>query len=85
MFILQLTSTSGFGELHLLKEFLTAVGVTKEGDDVSCMTGQIWKLSTKTEFFEVHQTIFRISPLVVHVGLQCSEFYLAIVRNLFHC
>ena len=39
MLISQLTETSGFGELHLKKELLTAVGATKDGDHFSCMTG----------------------------------------------
>ena len=85
MFISQLTSTSGFGELHFLRELLTAVGATKEGDNFSCMTGQIGKISTNIEFVKVHQAIFRISLLGVPVSLQFNEFHLAIIRTVFHC
>ena len=73
MFVSHLTSTSGFGELNFLKELLTAVGVTKEADHFFCMTGQIEKLSTKLDVVQVHQNIFRISPLGVHVSLQSTS------------
>ena len=43
MLISQLTSTSGFGELHFGEKLLTAVGATKEGGHSFCMTGQIGK------------------------------------------
>ena len=84
MFIHQLNLTSGFGEFHFLKELLTAVGATKEEDHFSCMTYKLGNFP-QTEFVKVHKTIFRISPLGVHVCLQFNEFHLAIVRTVFHC
>ena len=83
MFISQLTSTSGFDELHFFKELLTAVGVANEGDNFSCMMGEILKVSTSIEFVNILQTIFIISP-GVHVSLQFNEFHLAIARTVFH-
>ena len=80
MFICQLTSASGFGEHLFFKELLTAVSATKEGSNVSCMTGRVGKPSTNIEFVKFHQATFRISPLGVHVSLQLNEFHLAI-----HC
>ena len=69
----------------LWKEFHTAAGATKEGDHYSGMTGQIVKPSTNIELVKVHQTIFKISHLGVHVSLHFIEFHLAIVRTVFHC
>ena len=46
MFISQLTSTSGFGELHFGEKMLTTVCATKEGGHSFCKTGQIGKLFT---------------------------------------
>ena len=82
MFINQLTLTSFFSELHFSEELLTAVGATKEGDNFSCMTGQIGKLTTNMEFVKVHQPSFKICS--VHVSLQFNEFHLAIIRTVFH-
>ena len=85
MFISQLTSTSGFGELHFGEKLLTAVGATKEGGHSFCMTGQIGKLFTHIQFVKVYQTVFRIFPLGVHANLQFNKFHLAIVRTVFYC
>ena len=85
MFFSQLTSTSGFGELHFGEKLLTAVGATKEGGHSFCMTGQIGKLFTHIEFVKVYQTVFRIFPLGVHASLQFNNFHLAIVRTVFYC
>ena len=42
MFISQLTSTSGFGELHFGEKLLTAVGATKEGGHSFLHDGTNW-------------------------------------------
>ena len=85
MFISQTTSTSGFGELQFLKDVLTSVGATKDGDRFSGMTGQTGTLSTSLEFVDVHKTIHRLSPLGVHVTLQFNEFHLVIGKTVLHC
>ena len=85
MFISQLTLTSCFGEPHFAKELFTAVGATQEGDKFSSITGKIGILPTNIDFVNVHQTIFRIFSLGVHVSLQFNEFHLAIIRTVFHC
>ena len=75
MFISQLTSTSGFGELHFEEKLFIAVGSTKEGGHSFCMMGQIGKLFAHIEFVKVYQTVFRIFPLGVYVSLQFNEFH----------
>ena len=41
MFISQLNSTFGFGELYFEEKLFTPIGATKEGGRSFCMTGQI--------------------------------------------
>ena len=84
MFISQLT-TSAFDEFHFREKLLPAVGATKERGHSFCMMGQIGKHFIRIKFVKVYQTVFGIFPLGVHVSLQFNEFYLAILRTVFHC
>ena len=84
MFIIQLTSTSAFSELHFGEKLFIAVGATKERGHSFCMTGQIRILFTHIKFVKINQTVFRIFPLGFYISLQFNEFHLEIIRTVYH-